>query len=715
MNNEAIKLYSAVSFEKGNDSTPLESVRALNLEAATLGYAFDASLMDALASLPETRFLAIRDDLNKTLIVLSGAKANHARLFNGFPYNVPDQHEYMADRVAGVLEQGLQSNNITILSCGHAINLDRFDLTDFGMCPICQKQVPELSSGSGKVFPLASTVTPMKVLTYLDADGMRGKANDLLSRQSSLSADEKLFLQSVIAENGGLTVPETIYKENLPFVFDALGAEALAGHLSGATDVMRLAYYVSDNEADLSLKENVKFKLSTKNRKAFLRLLDSLGHCKLRMAEDMMRNRERWLRLGELLNPGSAANRKRYPNVAAAFDALRNDPKGIPTFNRKAEQHIRNREVTPEFVRLLAIRPTELVRKLDFILREGGQETLDTLVHQVLPTALKKVPERTLLEVMKYLPSRNSLTDRMFFPKGSESKVQIVPDKRIKLDESVVCEIELLIRAELLSRYRDEDQLGAVYIDPALKGMLLPFNRRGDSSTTTPVLKGSRYPFSGDVLRMFVHWRNGDHSRVDVDLSAVMFGEDFTNKGHVAFTNLSSAGTQHSGDVQDAPNGASEFIDFDLDILRRNRNARYVAMSIISYTGQPFGSFPCFAGFMERDKLRSGAVYEPETVRLKFDVTAKTTSHIPLIFDLQTMEIIFADLAGSGRSHMAVAGQSDKFTALTRNVLTLPQRKPTLFDFLHLKASARGTIVEDSTEAETVFSVNDDIDRLLAV
>jgi hypothetical protein len=691
---EAIKLFAKVRFDLGEGRGDGRSVAVLNLEAAAFGYTFAPDLIAALTSLDSAPFRNLRDELLATLEALSGVGVDHRRLFNGFPYETPDQYEYFTRRVVGDVQNrlGLADASFTPLSCGHLVDRRVFEAGAFGVCPICQFGVAELSSPAGEVLPYEA-VTPLKALGHLSTEDVLREAERLLARPSSLSADEKTFLRKTIAAGQQPAPPREVFRETLPFVYELLGPEAAASAITGVTDILRIACHLSDPEADLSLKRPTKFRISTRHKKALLGLLDRRSA----PVEDMLRHRERWLRLGEKLNPGAAENRRRFPNAAAAFDTLRNAPKSVDTFARRAERGIRSRTIDSGFLRLMASRPGEFARKLDFMLREANDAaSVADAFGEVAPGLTTKL----LFDLDKYLASRGRLRQRVFLPKGAANRAQVRDDRRKPLPKDAVAVVRASIAAELRERLSRKDALGRVWIDPALADRAVPFNRRGDSSTILPAGKGSRYPFAGETIRLFVHWTG----RIDVDLSVVLFAEDFAWRGHVAFTNLKTLGCTHSGDVQDAPKGASEFIDFEIGTLRAE-GVRYVGASIISFRGEKFCDFPSFAGFMERDGLASGAVFEPQSVKFKFDLAAPATSHLPLIFDLKARQVVFADLASAGRAFGAVKGERAKHRALIEGALTMLARKPTLYDVAVAHAQARGEITEDKAVADTVFDL----------
>lgn len=74
--------------------------------------------------------------------------------------------------------------------------------------------------------------------------------------------------------------------------------------------------------------------------------------------------------------------------------------------------------------------------------------------------------------------------------------------------------------------------------------------------------------------------------------------------------------------------------------------ARYVVMTLLSYTDQPYKDLPeCFTGWMVRQYPGSGEIFEPSTVQDKVDITADTQISIPVILDLKERKLIWTDLS----------------------------------------------------------------------
>lgn len=684
-------------------------VTAFNAEVAGFGYALDGGVVDALLALPDAELLAVRADILAALGALTGANANHAVLFDGFPYRVPNQWQYLLRRVYGFMQNsfGLPVRDARVLSCGHVVDGRLFALEEFGACPICQFQVPELASVEEIRHEFART-TPLRPLALADAGFLAGRAGEMLARQGSLSADERGLLAGLV----GQVVPgrpATVFRETLPLVYAFFGEDAdyIQGLLASATDVLRISAWLSDPEADLSLAAPVRFRLRTSHKRRLLGLMDGLDN----LAEDMMRHREMWLRWGEVVNPGTARNRARFPHVAEVFDYLRNAPHGIVTFNRKVEAGIRGRSLGPTLLATLEARPGEFLRRLDLLLRraEDAGPVLESLCRVV-----REVPVRRLFEMAKYLDYRQTgSTNRVFVPKGQVNRLQVLPDRRPGIRHDVLGAAAAMMRTELARRLAALGPMGRIYVDPALRDVVMPWNRRGDSSASAAVSKGSRYPMPGgaEVIRLFVHW-TGD---VDVDLSMTLHGPKMEHLKTIAWHDLAGYGCKHSGDIQNAPDGASEFIDFTPATLVK-RGVRYVLSSAIVYRGGRFGSFPCFAGFMGRDGLKSGARYEPSSVALKFDIASGGTAHAPILFDLLTRQVVVADLHLGAKSHRLMESDNAKFVAAAQAMLAMPQSKPTVWDALAANAAARGTLVERRQEADHAFTLRDlDMEAVLAL
>ena len=490
-----------------------------------------------------------------------------------------------------------------------------------------------------------------------------------------------------------------------------LGAMALRHGLSEmfvtskidtATDVLRLAVALSGG--DVSLAEKTRFRSFKRPERRLL--MFALANVKGDIVEDMMRYQQEWKRLGERLHPGEFSH---YPHVVEAFKVIRENG-FFESFNARVEKAIADNDPLGA-ARLLSRRPGEFARRLDKVLRittSVGEQ--HSVIHNFKSVAAQASP--TVL-----LQARNAFVNhgkdiRVFFPKGSVAKMQSVRDERGALSEAVRVQVISVIDAALAENFSKRDDLGVSWVDPALKGIAIPFGLRNASKAVKSLGRGSRLSLGNDtnVVRFFIWWHDVADSwngRTDIDLSAVMFGDNFNFVDNITFYALKSDGAVHSGDITSAPKGASEFIDIDIDTLRA-RGVRYVAMTLHSYSGQTLNELPeCFAGFMERRDLGSGEIYDPRTVTNKADLTSNTRGATPFIFDLETREAIWVDLSIQiGGGYSTVHSTKGQIVGIVEAMTTLTP--PSLYDLFTAHAVARGGLVSKE-KALTIFSFDGDV------
>jgi hypothetical protein len=347
-----------------------------------------------------------------------------------------------------------------------------------------------------------------------------------------------------------------------------------------------------------------------------------------------------------------------------------------------------------------------LTRRLDHLLRLGGDD------HAIIASfrgVVDRVSTPVLLQTLTHFQNRSRGHElRSFFPKGDLAKVFVTANRLPALPTERAEMVAGICEQTLVARFSKLPRLGKCYLDPEMANYLVPFSQRSASKALRTLVRGSRLPMPAcNVVRFFLWWKNGS-SRTDIDLSAALYDRNFNYVDIVSYYNLKSYGGHHSGDIVDAPNGAAEFIDLDIE-RTKSANVRYVVMSLNSFTEQPYCDLPeCFAGWMARQHANSGEIFEPRTVQDKIDIAANTRICLPAIMDLSERKIIWADIAL--RKHHSwnnvknnLSGVSVMARALTSLVKT---NLHTLFS-MHIKA--RGDLVAEKTDADCVFSVNSGI------
>jgi hypothetical protein len=525
---------------------------------------------------------------------------------------------------------------------------------------------------------------------------------NLIGSGTSISETDKNDIVLVLTENLSEIsniLPETIpFKENLTFVSGVLfrlglDVSTLTKFYNTSTDVLRFATSLSNG--DVSLASNTQYKkFSRKERRFLLSLIESQKN----LSEDMLRHEKKWIRLGERLHPGEFE--KRFPKTFAAFQAIRNSEK-IETFAGKVEEGIKNLEVS-KILGLLKSRPGEFGRKLDSVIRKSID--VDATISAFEEVA-DKLSIPMLLQLATHFSKRNSVSSRAVFPKGSVAKIQVIGAAE-NIPEEICSRIVSCCNKTLIEKFSKKSKLGKVFISPDLEKQFVPFSQRSASKAFKTIVRGSRISLNeGNFVRFFIWWKNQDGNIIDVDLSASFLDGDFKHVDNISFRDLRNNYACHSGDITNAPNGASEFIDVDIE-KSVSSGIRYVCMDVRNFTGYKYSTMDeCFAGFMIRQGSKSGEIYEPKEVVNKFDLTSETNTACPLVIDLVTREMIWMDL--STGSSIVVGANNSSYPKIVKAICEM--NRPTLSNLFFLHATARGELVSTPEEADIKFSMDGDV------
>ena len=652
------------------------------------GYTFSETLMEALSKTSKSLFLEWLEEINDILDGMVGFKEGMYPLFEDFPFSLMTSLE--SDTYLTSMKSYLSSG----------ATLDKKQL---------KKHYPLLDNPKLKVIDLGSEDDFLSIFT------------NLLSSKTTISESDKetvnWFMSHPYIELSEIMPNEIPNKENLIFITIkmrefGLSNKALLNKYKTATDVLRLAVALSDG--DISLKEKTMFKsFKRSDRRLILSILESLSY----IEEDMYRNKEQWIRLGEKLHP---AEYKNFTKVNKAFDKLRNN-KYIKTFKRELEKHFANKDLE-KVLFLLSKRPGEFARQLDRTLRlsielDGTNEDLPYT--QLVMSAFKEVAENVettvLLQLRQHLINRTKESDfRVFYPKGSMAKAYGIENLLPALSEDIVLEFVAICDVALISQYGEKEEMGKVFISEELKNYIVPMSQRTASKSLRAVARGSKFKIEEDkdIVRAFIYWKDGSKHAwgVDVDLSAVCYDEEFNYIEDISYYHLEgkTINAKHSGDVRSAPKGASEYIDMSISNLLEN-NVKYVSFVINSFSDELFSELPeCFAGFMSREDIKSGEVYEPKTVINKSDIASNSYQVIPMILDVENREMIWADLTVAKRGQ--INNVANNKTALLYNLKSIVStEKPNLYDLILLNVLGRGEVVGDKEEADIIFSVEEGI------
>lgn len=137
-----------------------------------------------------------------------------------------------------------------------------------------------------------------------------------------------------------------------------------------------------------------------------------------------------------------------------------------------------------------------------------------------------------------------------------------------------------------------------------------------------------------------------------------------------------------------------------------------VAMNVLVYSGPKFSEHEkVYAGWMTREAPDSNEAYDPKTVEMKLDLTQDATNCVPVVFDLETREAIYVDLATPRNANWGGNNVESNFASIqdVLRAVTNLGNKPTLHDLFTMHALARGEVVANKADADAVFSIDEGV------
>lgn len=654
----------------------------------SLGYTFSKELFEALSHMNRDELKVFYSDLIPALKELVGADVEYNPMYPNFPTQVAEM-------------DGIE---LFINAIVH--------YWSFGTL------MPEYEKDER--LPLID-VNKMALLSTGNHEDLMEIFKNLVASKTSLSAQDKEDVTTIIkdcADYANYLPDEIPLKENVALIGKLIieeapvkSASAISKYFRTATDVLRLVTALSDG--DISLAGKTKYRnLKRRERRMILDLLANCGN----ITEDLFRYQYEWIRVAEILHPFEY-NYPRYKDVNKAFDTLRNDKKPL-MFGGKVQAAILRKDMKAA-ADLLKSRPGEFARQLDKVLRDSDNPAY---ILECFKSVAVEISAPVLLQVRQHFIGRMAETPnpvRVFFPKGNLAKAMSIKNELPAIDKTICQNVAKACRDALIEQYKRKESLGKVYVDEEFKNYLVPFSQRSASSTTKSVVRGSQLPIKPDAtaVRAFIWWTNTanddgwDEGRVDIDLSAAVYDSDWKFIEHVSYTRLRSSRMRmyHSGDITNGGDvkgkGVSEFLDVDIDNVANH--GRYIVFQIYNYTSQKYSELEnCRFGWMEREDVDSGEIFEPTTVKMVMDVNAEGTVAIPVIFDCVERKFIWCDMnLAIESSHYGGNNLESNLTGVTATCYAMTHlNKPNLYDLAMLNAMARGTVVTDRNEADLIFS-----------
>ncbi|WAX79813.1 TerD family protein [Streptomyces sp. KMM 9044] len=600
---------------RGTAGEGAAAARQFDAALTSAGFKLSAELLERLSGLSEAAVVHTAKRTLRTVGEMAGDHVRHNSYFIGFPANVPDTEEFWMRCVTKALGDGTSRENVlTQLADGV---LDLLSLPAYGRYQHTYEEM--LATQDELIASAGDRVTVLHLGRDLD-DELTGPYLALAGSTTPLGEDHLHDLR-ILAERGALgPQPESVpVRENRAVVNGArlaVGADLL---LDTVVDVLRLACALSGG--DVTLQEPTRFRaLSRPARRALLAGLDAVVTANPAKLADVHAHREAFKRLGERLHPHEYS---RWPHAADVFAVARGE-KEARSFDSRVEELLDESGVLGA-LRLLQSAPGKLFRALDFLLRIAvGQEERDAVVAAAVRVS-PAVSGRVVLSVREHFRNRERETGEPRVFVNRRGRGWVAPDVRPPVPAADPDRLIAALDAEMCRRLPVP---GRLLLDPDVLDVALPLSGRATAAGLGVLPRGSLSAVDGEQLRFFVYWKETGR-RTDYDLSALLLDADYSTDSWLSYTSLTAVGGEHSGDVTEAPAGASEFISLSLDRVR----GAFVVPQVNIYAGEGFEEVEeSFFGFMVRDGEQKGRPFEPRTVRMKSELRGVGRVALPLVF-----------------------------------------------------------------------------------
>lgn len=214
---------------------------------------------------------------------------------------------------------------------------------------------------------------------------------------------------------------------------------------------------------------------------------------------------------------------------------------------------------------------------------------------------------------------------------------------------------------ELLGDHYEDKVKGNVYISPKMANVALPLQETAANFGFGALPTGSRVHIpNGKIVRIFTYW-----DKIDIlDLSAMALDADGFKTNNYNWTNIAwwqRPYMVHSGDCCDGYNGGSEFIDLDISGYKKaHPKDKYLIFNLNVWSGyKTFESGNCNAGYMLRDSVQSGDIFEPKTVKTSYSISANSRFAYLFAVDLDKEDLVWLNVVKDSKQILAAVTSFD--------------------------------------------------------
>ena len=553
-----------------------------------------------------------------------GGHVQHNSYFKDFPFGVPDTIEFWVTCLREAVCGAATAAQVEVLVGVHPVSghvmtggINLLSLPTYGTY---QHTYEELLAAHEEFIPAAGDRVTLLYLGGSLTDELGALYVSLAGRNVPPSDEDKEALAALAEACLDGPQPQAVpVRENRAVINKVRLAAGRPLLVDTVTDVLRLAAAVSGG--DVGLQAPAKLRSFTRpERRVLLAALENVVAASPAKLGDVAQYGEQWKRLGERLHPHE---HPLTPGAQKVFAVARGEVR-VPSFSALLESAMATGDVRSA-ASLLSSAPGRLFRSLDWLLRHGDGEGDVKAVLDAMEATAGAVSGRVLLSVREHFGNRHVRTDvsRIFVNRNGRARA--AADTRAAFPVSVVDRVCTVIDAEMRRRL---PEIGHLVVDPAVLGVALPLSQKTAPKGFGVMPRGSVELVDGEWLRFFCYWKQRER-RTDYDLSAVMLDASFEYGEHVSWTNYRTGYAEYSGDLTDATNGASEFINIRLASVSR----RFIVPQVYLYAGEAFDETEeSFFGYMLRSAEQKGLPFEPAAVRMKSEMRGGGRIALPVVF-----------------------------------------------------------------------------------
>ncbi|MFC6017614.1 hypothetical protein ACFP2T_15530 [Plantactinospora solaniradicis] len=592
---------------------------ARQLDAVLLDVGFSASraLLEHVGTLAPGPALDLAATVVSAVRELVGDHVQHNAYFIGFPDGVPDTVEFWIERLrAAVLTGGGTATDAQLRDAVVSGGVNLLDLPAYGAYQHTYAEL--LAAHDALISAAGDRLTLLRLGDTVDVEAARLYLALAGSSTPHGEADLAILGELAVACLDGAQPAEIPVRENravLNGIRLVLGRPLVA--VDTTTDVLRLACQVSGGDASLTTPTRFRA-FRRRERRILLAALNEVVGASADKLGDVVRYAERWKRLGERLHPHEYDE---WPHAREVFAVARGERR-VRNLAGRAEAAIRTGAIGPA-ASVLSAAPGLLLRSADRLLRLASASER-TVVLEAVTGALGSASGRVLCSLREHVGNRLTPASARMYASRSR-RAWIGPDERPPLPAGLVAELSSLLDAEISARLPESDR--PLVVDPEVLDVALPLSGKAAEGGFAVLPRGSRAPVSGELLRFFTYWRQTS-KRTDHDLSVLLLNDEFHSAGQVSWTNYHHDGMVHSGDITDATDGATEFVDVPLTV-----RAHYVVPQVYVYAGESFDEVAeSMFGYQTRTRDQRGAPFDARTVRARSHLRGQGRVALPMVF-----------------------------------------------------------------------------------